>query len=615
MGVLRFEGFALDVPGGVLMRGGKQLALRRQPFRVLAYLAGHPGRLVSNKELIDKCWDNPKHTSVNSLAQCIKAIREALGKTDHEIIRTVHGQGYVFAPPVLTMPVLAMSVEQPPVAPRGPERSSSARQLPAGASAAARAGGLLPKNLAETLHVLREAAHRFLRRKRHALAAGIVLTAVLVAGAWAVWSWAARPIAMMAVPSLAILPINILGAEADTTGVGVALTSEIGTELSRSPRGYELHIRPAPDYKGPAEPPRRVGWELGVRYLVVGSTRAEGDTRLVNIQIVEAESGRPIWAETFTYAPGEPKAQNRTAARIARMIQAQVIRAEARLPLPARPVANHFAMLARARMSGEGGLKANQEAMAHFDKARALDPDSVPALQGAARTRVNQVLNNWVPKERRGPLLDEAEAALNRAFSLARRDPGLHVARGAYLRARGKNAEAIAEFKHAVDLNPNYPLAHAELGRAMIELGLADKAVEHIEEAIRLSPNEPYRAAWYYWAGMAEVHLGDYKRARNWLLMTLTENRGYPNTYPWLAVAHAGDNEWEDARSYMKKHLDSFPKFSISSWKLVLPHSNPTVTQQRLRIEALLRQLGVPETPPSDKVQTGLVGDATGSKQ
>ena len=42
MGVLRFEGFTLDVAGGVLMRDGKPLALRRQPFKVLVYLAEGP---------------------------------------------------------------------------------------------------------------------------------------------------------------------------------------------------------------------------------------------------------------------------------------------------------------------------------------------------------------------------------------------------------------------------------------------------------------------------------------------------------------------------------------------------------------------------------------------
>ena len=79
MGPLRFETFTLDIPGRLLKQGERQLALRRQPFKVLAYLAERPGRLVTNSELIKSCWDNPRLTSVNSLAQCIKAVREALG--------------------------------------------------------------------------------------------------------------------------------------------------------------------------------------------------------------------------------------------------------------------------------------------------------------------------------------------------------------------------------------------------------------------------------------------------------------------------------------------------------------------------------------------------------
>src|SRR5262245_41911725 len=116
MGALRFEGFTLDVPGGVLMRDGERLPLRRQPLKVLAYSAERSGRLVTNKELIESCWDNPKQTSANSLVQCIKAIREALGGTEHEIVRTVHGQGYVFAAPVT--PVLP---EPPTFAPEAEE--------------------------------------------------------------------------------------------------------------------------------------------------------------------------------------------------------------------------------------------------------------------------------------------------------------------------------------------------------------------------------------------------------------------------------------------------------------------------------------------------------------
>ena len=591
MGVLRFEGFTLDVPAGALTRGGKRLALRHQPFKVLVYLAEHPGRLVRNKELINKCWDNPKHTSVNSLAQCIKAIRRTLGKTDHEIIRTMHGQGYVFAPPVLTMPA-----KRPPMAAarQAPQQSNLRAQPPSETPARWLPAAVLP----------------VLRERWQVLAALVAVAAVLLVGTWMVWSWATQPaeLTMAAAPSIAVLPIKAIGSEQSGRDVALALTSEIETELARSPRGFDMRVRLAPGYRGPIDPPRAAGRNLGVRYLGLGSIRRDSDGRHVNIQLIEAESGRPVWAEPFVYDPSEPHAQSRLAVRIARMLQAQILRAESRRPLSARPEAGHYVILGRAHMTGERGVASGQEAMAYFDKARALDPKSVPALQGGARVRVNKVLNRWAPKEEWGALLDEAEDAIKRAMSLEAGDAGMHVLRGAYLRARGKDAEAIKAFERALELHPNYPLALAELGRAKIEVGLADETVGHIKEALSISPKEPYGTVWYYWAGMAEAHLGRYQSAKDWLLQARNVNRSYPNIVPWLAVAHAGLDEWADARAYMEEHRKSFPRFSMAGWRLAMPQRHQDVIPQRQRIEGLLRQLGVPERPPpDDKVQTGLV--------
>lgn len=615
-GTLRFADFTLDVPAGALMRGAKRLALRRQPFKVLAYLAERSGRLVTNRELIESCWDNPRQTSVNSLAQCIRSIREALGETDLEIIRTVHGQGYVFAAPVSPVPVAPPPQAGPvervePAAPATPPQGEPPPVRPV-ADSGARSGPLQRPHRYQFLSWLRP-------RFRAALAAAILAVTVLASSLWAIRS--SRPVqpTMAAAPSVAVLPIivaadrpgnaTVAGPPRSEAALTLALTlaDDITTELSRAPSSYALRIRAAPGYPRPIESPAHAGRDLGVRYLVLGSTHREGDAARVNIQLVEAESGHPLWAEPFTYAPDEPGARNRLAARIARAIQAQVLRAESALPLPARPEAGHYVILGRAHMIGERGVAGNQKAMAYFETARALDPKSVLALHGYARTRVNQVLNRWAPREQWEPLLEEARAAIEIAAELGSHSPGLHVLRGAYLRAKGRNDEAIAAFEHAIYLHPAYPLAHAELGRAKIEVGRAAETGAHIEEAIRLSPTEPYLAAWCYWAGMAEAHVGNYEKARHWLLRTRNENRSYPNTVPWLAIAYAGLGEWEEARGYLKEHLGNFPKFSLANWRLALPLYNPVVTAQRLRLEALLKELGTPERPPETKLQTGLV--------
>jgi len=576
MGALRFETFTLDIPGRLLKQGERRLALRRQPFKVLTYLAERPDRLVTNGELIESCWENPRQTSVNSLAQCVKAIREALGETDPEIIRTVHGQGYVFAAEVSTLPAEGRGSTAPPPleeavssAPRVEERSE-------------------PPQLSQ----LRGPQPRVGWR---ALAAAIVVVAVLLGSGWEVRSWLGRPVGldMMAVPSIAVLPFEAVGDERLNGGAS-ALTDDITTELARMPRGYSLHIGSTSGYKLTGVPLRGTGRQLGVRYLVTGTVRREGEVRQVNVQLIETEGSRAVWAELFSYAPGEAGAQSRMAEGIARAIGAQVLSAESRLPLPAQPEAGHFVILGRSLMSGQGGREGNRRALTFFDKARALDPNLVPALLGYGRTRVNMVLNGWVSADEGNQLLDQADVAIKRANEIDSRDVGLQVLRGAYLRARGRNDDAIAAFQRAVELLPTYALAHAELGRSKIEIGLADEAVVDIQETVRLSPNDPYIGAWYLWAGIAEAHVGYYRRAIKWLLRARNENRVHVNAAPWLAVAHGGLEEWDEARLYLKEQLDNSPTFSISSWNRVFPSRHPTVEAQRARIVAILCRLPTP---------------------
>src|SRR5688572_21387753 len=95
-----FGEFVVDLRAGALRRGGTTLPLRPKAFDVLVYLIGKPGQAVSKSELIENVWRDVIVTE-NSLAQCIKEVRQALGNDDAQaIVRTVAKRGYLFAAPV-----------------------------------------------------------------------------------------------------------------------------------------------------------------------------------------------------------------------------------------------------------------------------------------------------------------------------------------------------------------------------------------------------------------------------------------------------------------------------------------------------------------------------------
>ena len=285
----------------------------------------------------------------------------------------------------------------------------------------------------------------------------------------------------------------------------------------------------------------------------------------------------------------------RLAARIARLIAFHVGTLESRRPLPERPEAGNFVILGRAILESERGSRVTRDAQAYFEKALALDPDSIFALQGLAAIKIDQIRNGWIPWDHRPVALHQAEAAIERIIKLDHRNVGAHWLRGFLLRERGEVDHAIAALEHALSLNPNFSLALAELGRTKIDAGRAREGLQNIEEAIRISPTDPNIHVRYFWAGMAAVHLADDRAAVTWLLKARQANRYYAHTMQWLAVAYLGVGDEGKARALMTEYLSHSPGYSIASWRRSMPSHSLIVIEQRKRIEDAQRRLGVTE--------------------
>src|SRR6185369_17988765 len=120
--VLRFSGFELDSERAELRApdGGK-IRLRPKTLEILRLLAGHSGRVLSKQQLMEAVWPNV-HVGEDSLFQCIREIRAALGDDKREVVRVISGRGYLFQAEVTEVPV--------PAAPAAPEAASTVQPAP-----------------------------------------------------------------------------------------------------------------------------------------------------------------------------------------------------------------------------------------------------------------------------------------------------------------------------------------------------------------------------------------------------------------------------------------------------------------------------------------------------
>jgi tetratricopeptide (TPR) repeat protein len=73
-------------------------------------------------------------------------------------------------------------------------------------------------------------------------------------------------------------------------------------------------------------------------------------------------------------------------------------------------------------------------------------------------------------------------------------DPWAHLALGYAALSRRRTDEAVEEFQRALDLNPNFAIAHGYLAMALALDGRSEKAIAHAEQAIHMSPHDPQNA-------------------------------------------------------------------------------------------------------------------------
>jgi tetratricopeptide (TPR) repeat protein len=181
------------------------------------------------------------------------------------------------------------------------------------------------------------------------------------------------------------------------------------------------------------------------------------------------------------------------------------------------------------------------KAHACFERALALDPANVDALVGQARIDVEMVGGGLA--DDRTEWLASAEAALNKALSLAPNHAWAHTWMGLVYLHTNRGLQAIAEAERALALDQN--LAHAQAGVlacSKISIGRAEETEGHVQKGLTLSPRDSNVYIWAMLGGLAKLCLGDDEAAVAWLRRSIETNRNFPLPQFFLAsaLAHLG---------------------------------------------------------------------------
>jgi TolB-like protein len=299
--------------------------------------------------------------------------------------------------------------------------------------------------------------------------------------------------------SIVVLPFENLSGDKEQDYFADGITDDLTADLSHLEGSFVISRGTAFTYKGKLADAKKIGHELGVRYVLEGSVGRLGDKIEINAQLISTETGAHVWADRFD---GERDKlgtlQVEVVARLARSLGVEMVRSEALRAMreqPNNPESVDLRMRAMTKTtSGAYGKATNTEIIDLSERALALDPTSVPAmvdLASALITRVTVLWSDDPPRDiARADKFAEAALALQPDLSRA------HLAKALILSAKRQWGPAIAQAEAAVALDRNNASAHAFASLWKVFLGRSEDGFAGVETALRLSPRDPDAPVW-----------------------------------------------------------------------------------------------------------------------
>jgi TolB-like protein/tetratricopeptide (TPR) repeat protein len=290
--------------------------------------------------------------------------------------------------------------------------------------------------------------------------------------------------------SIAVLPFDSLSEDKSNAYFAEGVQDEILTRLAKVAdlkvisRTSTQHLKSVPN-----DLPQ-IAKQLGVAHVLEGSVQKANDQIRVNVQLINALTDTHLWAETFDRKLTDIFAvESEIAKTITDTLQAKLSGSEQHA-IAARPTENteaHQLYLKGRFFWNKRTANDLKKSIEYFEQAIAADPNYALAYAGIADAYV------WLPGYTAGTPQDcypKAKAAATKALQLDDTLAEAHTTLALAIWLYDFDAsQAIREFQRAIELNPNYAIAHQQYGNNTLSaLGRFDDAIVEGKRAVELDP-------------------------------------------------------------------------------------------------------------------------------
>ncbi len=400
--------------------------------------------------------------------------------------------------------------------------------------------------------------------------------------------------------SIVVLPFSNLSNDPDQEYFADGITDDLTSDLSRISGSFVIARTTAFIYKGKPIDVKQIGHELGVRYVLEGSVRRAGDKIQVNVQLIDATTGAHLWADRFdTERANLAAAQTQITGRLAQTLGVELIRAEERSieADTVSPDARDLIMRGWAWSYKPKSPETLQQRQRFFEQALEIDPRSVDARIGIAKTLIEKIvdgIHSSAPQD-----MARAEQLLLEALEHDPNRSAAYEAMGFLRRVQGgRLSESRLEHETALALDPNNLSAVRQLGWTLLHLGEPDAAIAQGEKALRLSPRDPRVWSIYGLIGWCHLVSNRVDEAIDFLMKSRAINPRVWWVHYGLAGALGLKGNLEEGKTALAESLKLRPEInSLAQYYAIRPwQSSPQyyALEDKTAIEGL-RRIGFAE--------------------
>jgi TolB-like protein len=367
-------------------------------------------------------------------------------------------------------------------------------------------------------------------------------------------------------PSIAVLPFTNMSGDVEQDYFADGMVEDIITGLARIKWLFVIARNSSFTYKGKSVNVKEVGRELGVRYVLEGSVRRAANRVRVTGQVIEAETGRHVWADRYdrtlddVFAIQDELTMSVVAAIEPSLRQAEIERVKRKRPdsldaydLVLRAIPHVYPAMP------DGAAKA----LPMLESALDMEPNYALAHGFAAWCHEILFARGGRREENRVGAIAHAHAAIAHG-----RDDAIALSLGGFvigLVAHDREAARQA-FEAALALSPSCALTYIFGSVVIVVGGDAERGIEWGERALRLSPFDPMSYAPWYSITLGHFQRGDYEAAAEAARKVFQANPYWSFAHMLLAATQVKLGLLDAAKAAAARVLELQPGFTISGF-------------------------------------------------